>query len=193
MQLASLASIFAGSAMSLFFSLQVRDFISPRWIEHPGVARIVASMGCFLVGVLIIKIIAHIIKNLLEKLKLEKYDRFMGSVIGFIKGLLLCTVLIAIGSRSSIDSVEKNIEKSVLGGKIEEGFDFVADKVQEKGVIQKAKDAGKKVVDKAKKIIHERELKRLEEKEKQEEQDNTDISQEKTEQTDSTESIEARE
>lgn len=88
-QVASLSAIFA----SYFVALQLREPIS----QYINVAepwdRVLAMLGIYLLTSLVIWIAFGLIRKLIDRVKLQDFDRHAGAVLGAVKGVILCIII----------------------------------------------------------------------------------------------------
>jgi membrane protein required for colicin V production len=88
-QVASLASMVASYFVALTFRQQVAQFIdaSPPW-------NIFVSMLILFLGTsLIVWVGFNLVAEMIEKVKLKEFDRQVGALFGFAKGVLLCVLI----------------------------------------------------------------------------------------------------
>jgi membrane protein required for colicin V production len=88
-QVASLASLVASYVVALTFRQQVAQFIdaTPPW--NIFLSMLILFLGTSLVVWLGFNLVAEII----EKVKLKEFDRQVGALFGFAKGVLLCVLI----------------------------------------------------------------------------------------------------
>jgi len=88
-QVASLASLVASYVVALTFRQQVAGFIdaAPPW--NIFLSMLVLFLGTSLVVWLGFNLVAEVI----EKVKLKEFDRQVGAMFGFAKGVLLCVLI----------------------------------------------------------------------------------------------------
>jgi membrane protein required for colicin V production len=88
-QVASLASMAASYFVALTFRQQVAQFISatPPW-------NIFLSMLILFLGTsLVVWVGFNFVAEMIEKVKLKEFDRQVGALFGFAKGVLLCVLI----------------------------------------------------------------------------------------------------
>jgi membrane protein required for colicin V production len=88
-QVASLASMAASYFVALTFRQQVSQFISatPPW-------NIFLSMLILFLGTsLVVWVGFNFVAEMIEKVKLKEFDRQVGALFGFAKGVLLCVLI----------------------------------------------------------------------------------------------------
>ena len=88
-QVASLSAIFA----SYFVAYQLREPVS-RYINvaEPW-DKILAMLGVYLFTSLVIWIIFGYVRKIIDRVKLQDFDRHAGAVLGAIKGVILCMII----------------------------------------------------------------------------------------------------
>ncbi|MBN1697902.1 MAG: CvpA family protein [Spirochaetales bacterium] len=57
-------------------------------------SQLIAFLGCFVIIYLIVKVLESVIRNIFDKLNLEKLDKALGFVLGIVEGFLLISVAI---------------------------------------------------------------------------------------------------
>lgn len=88
-QIASLASIFVSYLVALQFRGVVASHISaePPW--NVALAMLILYLGTSLV----IWIAFRLVKGTIDRVKLQEFDRHVGGVFGFAKGVVLCVII----------------------------------------------------------------------------------------------------
>lgn len=88
-QLASLAAI----AASYFVALRFRDDIAPFIRAEPPWNVFVAMLVLYVGTSLAIWIVFRTVSKGMDRMKLNEFDRQLGAIFGFGKGLLLCVII----------------------------------------------------------------------------------------------------
>lgn len=88
-QIASLASLVVSYFAALRFSTQ----LAPMFGDHAPFNRFVAMLVIYIGTSLVIWTLFRLIAGVIDKVKLETFDRQLGAVFGFSKGVLLCIVI----------------------------------------------------------------------------------------------------
>lgn len=87
-QIASLASL----VVSYFASLKFSEQLAPLFGQPP--LNRFAAMGAIYVGTsFVIWTLFRLISGVIDKVRLEAFDKQLGAIIGFAKGVLLCLVI----------------------------------------------------------------------------------------------------
>jgi len=88
-QIASIASIFVSYAVALRFRGPVADLIQ----AEPPWNGFLAMLIVYLAVSLLIWIAFQFVSRFIERFKLKEFDRQVGALVGFAKGVLLCIVI----------------------------------------------------------------------------------------------------
>ncbi len=93
-QLASLSAIF----VSYFVAYQLREPVAQHVVSRfVNVSapwdRIVAMLSLYLLASLIIWIIFGYVRTIIDRVKLQDFDRHAGAVLGGVKGVILCMII----------------------------------------------------------------------------------------------------
>ena len=88
-QVASLASMILSYFVALNFRMQIAGFItaSPPWNIF------LAMLILFLATSLVVWVGFNLVSEAIEKVKLKEFDRQLGAMFGFAKGVLLCVLI----------------------------------------------------------------------------------------------------
>jgi membrane protein required for colicin V production len=85
-QIASLASL----VVSYFASLKFAEQLAPVFGQQAPLNKFVAMAAIYVGTSLIIWTLFRFVSNFIDKLRLESFDKQIGAIIGFAKGVLLC-------------------------------------------------------------------------------------------------------
>lgn len=88
-QIASLASL----VISYFAALQFADRLAPMISDSAPWNKFVAMLAIYIATSFVIWTIFRLVSGLIDRVKLNGFDRQMGALIGLAKGLLLCTAI----------------------------------------------------------------------------------------------------
>ncbi|TWU23771.1 CvpA family protein [Bythopirellula polymerisocia] len=90
-QIASLASL----VLSYFIALRFADQLAPTFegIAPPPLNKFVAMLVIYMATSFVIWSLFRFISGVIDRVKLESFDRQMGAIFGFAKGVLLCTAI----------------------------------------------------------------------------------------------------
>ena len=90
-QIASLASL----VLSYFVALRFADHLHPnsQGIAPPPLNKFVAMLVIYMATSFVIWSLFRIVSGVIDRVKLESFDRQMGAIFGFAKGVLLCTAI----------------------------------------------------------------------------------------------------
>ncbi|MHC4871994.1 MAG: CvpA family protein [Planctomycetota bacterium] len=167
MQLASIMSLTVGLLLYIFASPPVAKILNERWIDNYLMAKFAANILCFFGGSMAVRSLAQLLKGIIEKLKLQKFDRFLGGCTGILKGVFLCAIILLIGGRSGIARFEEPVQQSFSGKYIVAAADKVVDWAKEEDIIGRSKESGLKLLDKSKELLEKVKDKASEQKEEE--------------------------
>jgi membrane protein required for colicin V production len=88
-QIASLASL----AVSYFAALRFSEQLAPVFGEHAPLNRFVAMLVIYIATSFIIWTMFRLVSGAIDKVRLESFDRQLGAMFGFAKGVLLCVAI----------------------------------------------------------------------------------------------------
>jgi membrane protein required for colicin V production len=88
-QVASLASLVA----SYFVALRFADQIAPSISEHAPWNKFVAMLLIYAATSFAIWTVFRVVAGAIDRVKLREFDRQMGALVGFAKGVLLCIAI----------------------------------------------------------------------------------------------------
>src|SRR3972149_1848091 len=88
-QIASLASLGVSYVAALRFS----ERLAPTFGDHAPWDRFVAVLVIYILTSFAIWMIFRLVSGAIDKVKLESFDRQMGAMFGFAKGVLLCIAI----------------------------------------------------------------------------------------------------
>lgn len=88
-QVASLASLVA----SYFLALKFADRVAPMLSDHAPWNKFVAMLLIYAVASFFIWMLFRVVSGFIDRLRLNEFDRQMGALVGFGKGVLLCIAI----------------------------------------------------------------------------------------------------
>jgi membrane protein required for colicin V production len=88
-QIASLASL----VLSYFAALRFSDQLAPVFGQQAPLNRFVAMLAIYVGVSFIIWMMFRLVSGVIDKVKLESFDKQMGAMIGLAKGVLLCVAI----------------------------------------------------------------------------------------------------
>jgi membrane protein required for colicin V production len=88
-QIASLASLVVSYFAALRFSAQ----LAPYFGQQAPLNRFAAMLAIYVAVSFVIWMLFRLVSELIDKVKLESFDRQLGGIIGFTKGVLLCVAI----------------------------------------------------------------------------------------------------
>lgn len=88
-QVASLASL----VVSYFAALKFADKLAPMVSEHAPFNKFVAMLIIYAGASLAIWMLFRVVAGVIDGVKLKEFDRQMGALVGFAKGVLICIAI----------------------------------------------------------------------------------------------------
>lgn len=88
-QVASLASL----VVSYFAALRFADQLAPRVSQHAPFNKFAAMLIIYAVSSAGIWIVFRMVAGFIDQVKLKEFDRQMGALVGFAKGVLICIAI----------------------------------------------------------------------------------------------------
>jgi membrane protein required for colicin V production len=88
-QIASLASLVVSYFAALRFSAQ----LAPVFGDHAPLNRFVAMLAIYIGTSFIIWMMFRLVSQVIDRVKLESFDRQLGAMLGLAKGVLLCVAI----------------------------------------------------------------------------------------------------
>lgn len=88
-QIASLASL----VVSYFVALRFADRLAPMVSDHAPWNKFIAMLIIYAAASLAIWMVFRIVAGAIDRVKLNGFDRQMGALVGFAKGVLLCVAI----------------------------------------------------------------------------------------------------
>ncbi len=88
-QLASLASLIASYFISLKFSSQ----LAPYFGQQAPLNRFSAQLAIYVASSFVIWMLFRFVSGAINKVKLQSFDKQLGAMLGFAKGVLLCVAI----------------------------------------------------------------------------------------------------
>jgi membrane protein required for colicin V production len=88
-QIASLSSL----VLSYFAALRFSAQLAPVFGEHAPWNRFVAMLAIYIVTSFAIWTLFRLVSGVIDKVKLEAFDKQLGAIFGFAKGVLLCIAI----------------------------------------------------------------------------------------------------
>ena len=88
-QIASLASL----VVSYFAALRFSEQLAPMFGEHAPLNRFVAMLVIYIGTSFVIWMLFRLVSGAIDKVRLESFDKQLGAMFGFAKGVLLCVAI----------------------------------------------------------------------------------------------------
>jgi membrane protein required for colicin V production len=88
-QLASLASLIA----SYFISLKLSPQLAPYFGQQAPLNRFSAQLAIYIAASFVIWMMFRLVSGAIDKVKLQSFDKQLGAIFGFAKGVLLCIAI----------------------------------------------------------------------------------------------------
>jgi len=93
----SMAAIVLGLLVALFFYKNGGDYLRARfWPGLELIPEIVAFVALFLIGFIANKLLDAMLKGVIQGIKLEGVDKFLGIIFGLVEGLVIVGLILLI-------------------------------------------------------------------------------------------------
>lgn len=152
-QLAGIASMLAGVIATIFFGDMASQALE-RWITNPAIASLIAHIGVFSVASITVRVLAALSKSMLEKMKLKSFDRGLGGILGAVKGLTICAVLVVILDQAGTPNTQEMVRESLLAAPVLGMVDLVVQKADDADITDKGKQMLQNLKDAADTLKH---------------------------------------
>ena len=94
-ELMSMAALVLGILAAIFFFRKTAELIRGKFIpDVKALPEIVAFIAVFIIVFAVIKILETILRDIIERIKLEGPDRFLGFFLGIAEGLVIVCLLL---------------------------------------------------------------------------------------------------
>jgi len=108
-QVASLASL----VVSYFAALRFADQLAPKISHHAPWNKFVAMLAIYIVTSFVIWTVFRVVSGMIDRVKLDGFDRQMGALIGLAKGVLLCIAI----TFFAVTILPKNQKETILASR----------------------------------------------------------------------------
>lgn len=146
LQAAGIVSVIAGIVAILVLGPFVADALG-RWFDNPDITILIAYILLFASVTILVRVGAAFCSTLLAKLKLKRYDRMLGGILGAVKGFAICAVLAV--TYNAYGTNPEWAQSSILLHPVLAVADWVMDKAEEHEVTDKVKETGARLRDSA--------------------------------------------
>jgi membrane protein required for colicin V production len=114
-ELMSVASLVLGLLAAFLFHKPASVFVMEKWLPKSAIlADIIATAALFLIVFIAIKILEHVIQDIISAVDLGGIDRFIGLIFGFAEGVLLVTLIVWLISIQPLFDPQPLLESSVI-------------------------------------------------------------------------------
>jgi membrane protein required for colicin V production len=114
-ELMSTASLMLGLLAAFLFHKPASVFVMEKWLPDSVIlADIAAIAALFAIVYAVVKILGHIIRELISAVNLGGVDRFIGFAFGFVEGVLLVTLIVWVISIQPLFDPRPLLESSVI-------------------------------------------------------------------------------
>jgi membrane protein required for colicin V production len=111
----SVASLVLGLLAAFLFHKPASAFVMGKWLpDSPILADIIATAALFLIVFAAVKILKHVIQDIIAAVNLGGIDRFIGLLFGFAEGVLLVTLIVWLISIQPLFDPRPLLESSVI-------------------------------------------------------------------------------
>ncbi|MBC8213496.1 MAG: CvpA family protein [Candidatus Marinimicrobia bacterium] len=109
-EVSRIIGLIAGFVLANQFHNEANQFLQ-QWISNESVCNVISYLAIFIVVVFAVSIIASILQKFFEFILLGWLNRLLGLLLGFIKGMLIVSVLIfVIEAFPTTDSFRSRLE-----------------------------------------------------------------------------------
>ena len=116
-ELLSLVIFIAGGYLAYYLSsylIPYLDFLSNNYL----ILKIVSIIILFIIFYIIGKLVKTFILDMIDETELNGFDKFMGMILGLLKGVVVVSVIIMIFSYFEINAIQNLIQTSFISNKI---------------------------------------------------------------------------
>jgi membrane protein required for colicin V production len=114
-ELMSMASLVLGLLAAFLFHKPASAFVMEKWLPDSAIlADITATAALFAIVFAAIKILEHILQDIISAVNLGGIDRFFGLIFGFAEGVLLVTLIVWVISIQPLFDPRPLLESSVI-------------------------------------------------------------------------------
>ena len=137
------AATLLGLGIGLYGAFHFSDFTANKLLEiveiNPKYLNVISFIVTFIVLAILVNILGRLISKVVKSINLGFIDRLGGLVLGFAKGLLICSLLVMLLNTLQVKDIikPKDKEESVLYPYVEravpyvyQGFDLVKEAVK---------------------------------------------------------------
>jgi membrane protein required for colicin V production len=90
-----MAAVVLGLIASIYFYKTGGAFITEKYMpNHEAIANIIAFIALFLIVFIVIKILAIMLKSIVEGIRLGGVDRFLGIIFGLAEGFVVVSLVL---------------------------------------------------------------------------------------------------
>jgi membrane protein required for colicin V production len=91
----SMAAIVLATLAAVFFYKNAGNFLRNRfWQDLKTVPEVAGFVGLFLIVFLIVKMIEMMVKGIIDKIEVNRGDRFLGVIFGLIEGIAIVSLIL---------------------------------------------------------------------------------------------------
>ncbi len=109
----SMAALVVGLALAFFLFQNGAQFLRER-VNLQTLPELVAFVGLFLIGFVIVKILERIFRDILDKLNLSALDKLLGALLGVLEGLLVVGLILLVLDLQPLFDASSLLEGSVF-------------------------------------------------------------------------------
>lgn len=142
-QVAGMVAVVVGILAALFLGPAVNEAMR-RWIAEDAFRVPLAYLAVFSIASMAVRILATVFSKLLERWKLQRFNKLLGGIVGGIKGLAICAVIVVAMTRHS-SSLRQAVKESYLASPICSLADWVVAKAKEKKIPEQARETAKEL------------------------------------------------
>jgi membrane protein required for colicin V production len=90
----SLMAVVCGFVVAVLLYRAGGSFLREKWLDMRYLPEIIAFAALFFIAFLFIKIIEHVLNDIVDRVELYAVDRFLGFVLGIAEGIVVVSLIL---------------------------------------------------------------------------------------------------
>jgi membrane protein required for colicin V production len=113
----SMAAVVLGLIASIYFYKTGGAFIAEKYMpNHEAIASVIAFIALFLIVYIVVRILAIMLKNIVEGIRLGGVDRFLGVIFGLAEGFVVVSLVLFVIQIQPLFDPEPILSDSFFAG-----------------------------------------------------------------------------
>jgi uncharacterized membrane protein required for colicin V production len=113
--------------LSMLYSAPLADIVRGDADSlSPMVEFVICPVGIFITLLLVLYLVCHLLRDLIDELKPRRFDRWSGALIGCVKGMLLAGVCVALLMFSSVGERSEGLRGALAGSVVAKASAYAA-------------------------------------------------------------------